>query len=238
MTTKIQLKLTNDVLLTVLQMIQHLEGFEIDNLTNALLESIREDLIAKLEEKAKTIQRQTSILDHNKKNGVILKYHEAYTLYKLLEKVVENGFFTDNQHFKKIQRLIIELESKVLIVEKEKEETTYHTPLLFNLNTDEEILVDENSITNKDDDQDLHHEASEQQSPVEDLKPANNENSLNFATLFEVQKTGLVEPLAPVNKEITSDTTAVQIDIFSKPAKKEMPKNKDTTNTPGQTSLF
>jgi len=113
MTTKIQFKLSNDVLLTVIKMVEQTDDFIVQSINDALLISIKEDLIAKLEDKAKTIQKQTSILDHNKKHAIVLKYHEAYTMYKLLEVVYNKETFAEHIHIKRIKRLLIDLTQKV-----------------------------------------------------------------------------------------------------------------------------
>ncbi|MGG5507330.1 MULTISPECIES: hypothetical protein [unclassified Myroides] len=113
MTTKIQFKLSNDVLLTVIQMVEKTDDYVVQSIKDALLVSIKEDLLAKLEDKAKNIQKQVSILDHNKKHAIVLKYHEAYTMYKLLELVYEKETFADHPHIKKIKRLLVDLENKV-----------------------------------------------------------------------------------------------------------------------------
>ncbi|MCO7722435.1 hypothetical protein NJB85_04480 [Myroides odoratimimus] len=123
MIAKIQLKLNNDVLLTVIKMVKHTDDYIVENVTDALLISIKEDLINKLEDKAKTIQKQVSILDHNKKHSLVLKYHEAYSMYKLLEAVHEKELFNDNLHIKKIKRLISELHNKLDIFAKEEDIT-------------------------------------------------------------------------------------------------------------------
>ncbi|MCA4792510.1 hypothetical protein HX045_04660 [Myroides odoratimimus] len=123
MIAKIQLKLNNDVLLTVIKMVKHTDDYIVENVTDALLISIKEDLINKLEDKAKTIQKQVSILDHNKKHSLVLKYHEAYSMYKLLEAVHEKELFSDNLHIKKIKRLISELHNKLDIFAKEEDIT-------------------------------------------------------------------------------------------------------------------
>lgn len=113
MTTKIQFKLSNDILLTVIQMVEKTDDYVVQSIKDALLVSIKEDLLAKLEDKAKNIQKQVSILDHNKKHVIVLKYHEAYTMYKLLELVYEKETFADHPHIKKIKRLLVDLENKV-----------------------------------------------------------------------------------------------------------------------------
>lgn len=135
MIAKIQLKLNNDVLLTVIKMVKHTDDYIVENVTDALLISIKEDLINKLEDKAKTIQKQVSILDHNKKHSLVLKYHEAYSMYKLLEAVHEKELFSDNLHIKKIKRLISELHNKLDIFAKEEDITII-----------DEDLVEDNSI--------------------------------------------------------------------------------------------
>ncbi|MEC4112777.1 hypothetical protein VSO92_01440 [Myroides pelagicus] len=119
MIAKIQLKLNNDILLTVIQMVKQTNDYIIENVTDALLISVKEDLITKLEDKAKNIQKQTSILDHNKKHSIILKYHEAYSLFKLIQSVEEKGIFNDHIYIKKIKKLILELKDKVDIFAKE-----------------------------------------------------------------------------------------------------------------------
>ncbi|WP_026038643.1 hypothetical protein [Myroides injenensis] len=138
MIAKIQLKLNNDVLLTVIKMVQQTDDYLVENVTDALLISVKEDLINKLEDKAKNIQKQVSILDHNKKHSMVLKYHEAYTLYKLLDAVEAKQLFNDSPHIKKIKRLINELHNKVDIFAKEGD---------F-IDTEEEIIEDHNSEIN------------------------------------------------------------------------------------------
>jgi len=113
MTTKIQFKLSNDILLTVIQMVEKTDDYVVQSIKDALLVSIKEDLLAKLEDKAKNIQKQVSILDHNKKHAIVLKYHEAYTMYKLLELVYQKETFAHHPHIKKIKRLLVDLENKV-----------------------------------------------------------------------------------------------------------------------------
>lgn len=121
MIAKIQLKLNNDVLLTVIKMVQQTDDYAVKNVTDALLISTKEDLINKLEDKAKNIHKQVSILDHNKKHSLVLKYHEAYSLYKLLDAVFEKQLFNDSPHIKRIKRLISELHNKVDIFAKEED---------------------------------------------------------------------------------------------------------------------
>ncbi len=121
MIAKIQLKLNNDVLLTVIKMVQQTDDYAVNNITDALLISTKEDLINKLEDKAKNIHKQVSILDHNKKHSLVLKYHEAYSLYKLLDAVFEKQLFNDSPHIKRIKRLISELHNKVDIFAKEED---------------------------------------------------------------------------------------------------------------------
>ncbi|WP_158961572.1 hypothetical protein [Myroides fluvii] len=123
MTTKIQFKLSNDVLLTVIQMVEKTDDYVVQSIKDALLVSIKEDLLAKLEDKAKNIQKQVSILDHNKKHAIVLKYHEAYTMYKLLELVYEKETFADHPHIKKVKRLLVDLENKVESFTTENKET-------------------------------------------------------------------------------------------------------------------
>ncbi|MDR0196119.1 MAG: hypothetical protein LBI73_13445 [Myroides sp.] len=133
MIAKIQLKLNNDVLLTVIKMVKHTDDYIVENVTDALLISIKEDLINKLEDKAKNIQKQVSILDHNRKHSLVLKYHEAYSLYKLLDAVYAKELFSEDLHIKKIKRLITELNNKLDIFAKEEDITI----------VDEELLQDD-----------------------------------------------------------------------------------------------
>lgn len=137
MIAKIQLKLNNDVLLTVIKMVKHTDDYVVENVTDALLISIKEDLINKLEDKAKTIQKQVSILDHNKKHSLVLKYHEAYSLYKLLDAVYEKQLFSDNLHIKKIKRLITELNNKLDIFAKEEDITIIDEDLQDDITTED-----------------------------------------------------------------------------------------------------
>ncbi|MDR2222052.1 MAG: hypothetical protein LBE34_04840 [Flavobacteriaceae bacterium] len=121
MRNKIQLKLNSDVLITVIQMIEKTDNYSIETTLDAIIISIKEDLVEKLIEKSKTIQKQVSILDHNKKHLVVLKYHEVYTLHTLLEQVAQTGSFDTNIHIKKVKRLISELQNKVDINTKEEQ---------------------------------------------------------------------------------------------------------------------
>lgn len=161
MIAKIQLKLNNDVLLTVIKMVKHTDDYLVENVTDALLISIKEDLINKLEDKAKTIQKQVSILDHNKKHSLVLKYHEAYSLYKLLDAVYEKQLFSDNLHIKKIKRLITELNNKLDIFAKEEDITIIDEDLqddvitedIIEVNQEKKLVLEgyeENTTTNTD----------------------------------------------------------------------------------------
>ncbi|MGL4581768.1 MAG: hypothetical protein ACRCVU_02175 [Flavobacterium sp.] len=142
-------------------MVKHTDDYLVENVTDALLISIKEDLINKLEDKAKTIQKQVSILDHNKKHSLVLKYHEAYSLYKLLDAVYEKQLFSDNLHIKKIKRLITELNNKLDIFAKEEEIAIIDEDLQDDVITEEIIEVnqekklvlegyEENTTTNTD----------------------------------------------------------------------------------------
>lgn len=144
MTTKIQFKLSNDVLLTIIKMIEQTNGFIVHSIDEALLISIKEDLLVKLEDKAKTIQKQTSILDHNKKHIVVLKYHEAYTMYKLIDVAYCKETFEEHLHFKKIKRLLIDLENKVTNFDTEQ-------PLTIDKATiPQETIIEEITIPEQD----------------------------------------------------------------------------------------
>lgn len=124
MIAKIQIKLNNDILSTVIQSLEQTNNQKTDTLQLALLNSIKADLLIKFEEKTKNIQKQISILDHNKKHNFILKYHEAYALHQLLSQALSSKNQQDDPHFKKLGRLVAELHGKVFFFAKERENVT------------------------------------------------------------------------------------------------------------------
>lgn len=200
MIAKIQLKLNNDVLLTVIKMIKHTDDYIVENLTDALLISIKEDLINKLEDKAKTIQKQVSILDHNKKHSLVLKYHEAYSLYKLLDAVYEKQLFSDNLHIKKIKRLITELNNKLDIFAKEEDITIIDEDPLEETTTENlpgKILVLEGS------EEDTNQKVEQIEMPI----------LFDFSEAFagEQEEINTTEETAPVLEE----TTVLEAEVSS-----------------------
>lgn len=232
MIAKIQLKLNNDVLLTVIKMIKHTDDYIVENLTDALLISIKEDLINKLEDKAKTIQKQVSILDHNKKHSLVLKYHEAYSLYKLLDAVYEKQLFSDNLHIKKIKRLITELNNKLDIFAKEEDITIIDEDPLEETTTENlpgKILVLEETQedTNKkveqiempilfDFSEAFAGEQDEVESP-EEIAPSLEENTVlktEFTTeIVTTEAIQEVTPEAPIASEADDNTLEIASDI-------------------------
>ncbi len=192
MTTKIQFKLSNDVLLTVIQMVEKTDDYIVRSIKDALLVSIKEDLIAKLEDKAKNIQKQISILDHNKKHAIVLKYHEAYTMYKLLELVYEKETFADHPHIKKIKRLLVDLENKVesFTTENEAIETTQTaTPVVpaFPSLGVNEIIIEEATILDYEGNEELQADPlEEEEDPILDPTVDVNEIMVKNYSIFDI----------------------------------------------------
>ncbi|WP_410878489.1 hypothetical protein [Myroides sp. DW712] len=227
MTTKIQFKLSNDVLLTVIQMVEKTDDYVVQSIKDALLVSIKEDLLAKLEDKAKNIQKQVSILDHNKKHAVVLKYHEAYTMYKLLELVYEKETFVDHPHIKKIKRLLVDLENKVESFTTEEHTTTdqAQTPLpvlaSFPRLGVNEIIIEEATILEGEPNEEIQFDLQEEENnPVLDSTIDVNEIVVQNYSIFD-----LLEETAPVveNKEEIAalDVTAEGISTVDKVASPE-----------------
>lgn len=205
MTTKIQFKLSNDVLLTVIQMVEKTDDYVVQSIKDALLVSIKEDLLAKLEDKAKNIQKQVSILDHNKKHAIVLKYHEAYTMYKLLELVYEKETFADHPHIKKIKRLLVDLENKVESFTTEEPTTTdlaqTTPPVLasFPRLGVNEIIIEEATILDGELSEEIQLEQQEEENnPILDPTVDVNEIVVQNYSIFD-----LLEETAPIveNKE-------------------------------------
>lgn len=192
MTTKIQFKLSNDILLTVIQMVEKTDDYVVRSIKDALLVSIKEDLIAKLEDKAKNIQKQISILDHNKKHAIVLKYHEAYTMYKLLELVYEKETFADHPHIKKIKRLLVDLENKVesFTTENEGSETTETVPPVlaaFPRLGVNEIIIEEATILEHDGNEDsLSDSLEDENNPTLDPTLDINEIMVKNYSIFDI----------------------------------------------------
>lgn len=213
MTTKIQFKLSNDVLLTVIQMVEKTDDYVVQSIKDALLVSIKEDLLAKLEDKAKNIQKQVSILDHNKKHAIVLKYHEAYTMYKLLELVYEKETFADHPHIKKIKRLLVDLENKVesfTTENKEADETQTTAAALANFPRlgVNEIIIEEATILEGE----LSEEAQtamqeEDHNPVLDPTVDVNEIIVKNYSIFD-----LLEESQPADV-LTEETESKEIEI-------------------------
>lgn len=192
MTTKIQFKLSNDILLTVIQMVEKTDDYVVLSIKDALLVSIKEDLLTKLEDKAKTIQKQVSILDHNKKHAIVLKYHEAYTMYKLLELIFEKETFADHPHIKKIKRLLLDLENKVESFTTENkegntQETETTTPLHFPRLGVNEIIIEEATILEGESEEKLSVDESEDDNnPILDPTVDINEILVKNYSIFDV----------------------------------------------------
>ncbi|WP_413511559.1 hypothetical protein [Myroides odoratus] len=192
MTTKIQFKLSNDILLTVIQMVEKTDDYVVLSIKDALLVSIKEDLLAKLEDKAKTIQKQVSILDHTKKHAIVLKYHEAYTMYKLLELIFEKETFADHPHIKKIKRLLLDLENKVESFTTENKqgntmETETATPLNFPRLGVNEIIIEEATILEGESEEKLSAEENEDDNnPILDPTVDINEILVKNYSIFDI----------------------------------------------------
>lgn len=192
MTTKIQFKLSNDILLTVIQMVEKTDDYVVLSIKDALLVSIKEDLLAKLEDKAKTIQKQVSILDHTKKHAIVLKYHEAYTMYKLLELIFEKETFADHPHIKKIKRLLLDLENKVESFTTENKqgntmETETAAPLNFPRLGVNEIIIEEATILEGESEEKLSAEENEDDhNPILDPAVDINEILVKNYSIFDI----------------------------------------------------
>ncbi len=111
MIQKISLKLNNDVLLTVIKILENTDLYLVKNITDAFVISCKEELISLLANRAKSVQIQVSILDHNKKQSLTLKFHQGYTLFKLLEFAEKQNQTKD----KKVNKIITDLANKLNI---------------------------------------------------------------------------------------------------------------------------
>ena len=220
MTTKIQFKLSNDILLTVIQMVEKTDDYVVQSIKDALLVSIKEDLIAKLEDKAKNIQKQISILDHNKKHAIVLKYHEAYTMYKLLELVYEKETFADHPHIKKIKRLLIDLENKVESFTTENKtsdqtETALPDRPSFPSLGVNEIIIEEATILEGDATEELQTTMHDDDNPVLDPSIDVNEIIVKNYSIFDLLEEDHTEETASEetqNNDIEVSATVVSFD--------------------------
>ncbi|MGQ8867158.1 hypothetical protein [Myroides sp. TSA_177.3] len=217
MTTKIQFKLSNDILLTVIQMVEKTDDYVVQSIKDALLVSIKEDLLAKLEDKAKNIQKQVSILDHNKKHAIVLKYHEAYTMYKLLELVYEKETFADHPHIKKIKRLLVDLENKVESFTTENNPSDIiqtATPVLagFPRLGVNEIIIEEATILEGEINEDMHALIQEEEAnPTLDPTIDINEIVVKNYSIFD-----LLEENQPVDT-LAEETASKAIEVIAEP---------------------
>ncbi|MDR0223939.1 MAG: hypothetical protein LBI32_02645 [Myroides odoratus] len=217
MTTKIQFKLSNDILLTVIQMVEKTDDYVVQSIKDALLVSIKEDLLAKLEDKAKNIQKQVSILDHNKKHAIVLKYHEAYTMYKLLELVYEKETFADHPHIKKIKRLLVDLENKVESFTTENNPSDIiqaATPVLagFPRLGVNEIIIEEATILEGEINEDMHAQIQEEEAnPTLDPSIDINEIVVKNYSIFD-----LLEESQPVDT-LAEETASKAIEVIVEP---------------------
>lgn len=217
MTTKIQFKLSNDILLTVIQMVEKTDDYVVQSIKDALLVSIKEDLLAKLEDKAKNIQKQVSILDHNKKHAIVLKYHEAYTMYKLLELVYEKETFADHPHIKKIKRLLVDLENKVESFTTENNPSDIAqtaTPVLagFPRLGVNEIIIEEATILEGEINEDMQTLIQEEEAnPTLDPTIDINEIVVKNYSIFD-----LLEENQPVDT-LAEETASKAIEVIAEP---------------------
>ncbi|WP_353103710.1 hypothetical protein [Myroides odoratus] len=217
MTTKIQFKLSNDILLTVIQMVEKTDDYVVQSIKDALLVSIKEDLLAKLEDKAKNIQKQVSILDHNKKHAIVLKYHEAYTMYKLLELVYEKETFADHPHIKKIKRLLVDLENKVESFTTENNPSDIAqtaTPVLagFPRLGVNEIIIEEATILEGEINEDMQALIQEEEAnPTLDPSIDINEIVVKNYSIFD-----LLEESQPVDT-LAEETASKAIEVIAEP---------------------
>ena len=217
MTTKIQFKLSNDILLTVIQMVEKTDDYVVQSIKDALLVSIKEDLLAKLEDKAKNIQKQVSILDHNKKHAIVLKYHEAYTMYKLLELVYEKETFADHPHIKKIKRLLVDLENKVESFTTENNPSDIiqtATPVLagFPRLGVNEIIIEEATILEGEINEDMQALIQEEEAnPTLDPTIDINEIVVKNYSIFD-----LLEESQPVDT-LAEETASKALEVIAEP---------------------
>jgi len=239
MTTKIQFKLSNDILLTVIQMVEKTDDYVVQSIKDALLVSIKEDLLAKLEDKAKNIQKQVSILDHNKKHVIVLKYHEAYTMYKLLELVYEKETFADHPHIKKIKRLLVDLENKVESFTTENNpsdiaQTT--TPALagFPRLGVNEIIIEEATILEGEMNEEIQANIQEEEAnPTLDPAIDINEIVVKNYSIFD-----LLEESHPADT-LAEETASKAIEVIAEPviALDETPQEEEETTSTEEESM-
>lgn len=233
MTTKIQFKLSNDVLLTVIQMVEKTDDYVVQSIKDALLVSIKEDLLAKLEDKAKNIQKQVSILDHNKKHAIVLKYHEAYTMYKLLELVYEKETFADHPHIKKIKRLLVDLENKVESFTTENNssnETQTAVPVLasFPRLGVNEIIIEEATILEGDCSEEMEIQ-EDNNNPIVDSSIDINEIIVQNYSIFD-----LLEENHPTATSIEEESKEIEVDAELIPSFVQAPQQNEGESAPAE----
>ncbi|WP_353120363.1 hypothetical protein [Myroides odoratus] len=239
MTTKIQFKLSNDILLTVIQMVEKTDDYVVQSIKDALLVSIKEDLLAKLEDKAKNIQKQVSILDHNKKHAIVLKYHEAYTMYKLLELVYEKETFADHPHIKKIKRLLVDLENKVESFTTENNPSDIAqtaTPALagFPRLGVNEIIIEEATILEGEMNEEIQANIQEEEAnPTLDPAIDINEIVVKNYSIFD-----LLEESHPADTQ-AEETASKAIEVIAEPviALDETPQEEEETTSAEEESM-
>lgn len=239
MTTKIQFKLSNDILLTVIQMVEKTDDYVVQSIKDALLVSIKEDLLAKLEDKAKNIQKQVSILDHNKKHVIVLKYHEAYTMYKLLELVYEKETFADHPHIKKIKRLLVDLENKVESFTTENNPSDIAqtaTPALagFPRLGVNEIIIEEATILEGEMNEEIQANIQEEEAnPTLDPAIDINEIVVKNYSIFD-----LLEENHPADTQ-AEETASKAIEVIAEPviALDETPQEEEKTTSTEEESM-
>ena len=239
MTTKIQFKLSNDILLTVIQMVEKTDDYVVQSIKDALLVSIKEDLLAKLEDKAKNIQKQVSILDHNKKHVIVLKYHEAYTMYKLLELVYEKETFADHPHIKKIKRLLVDLENKVESFTTENNPSDIAqtaTPALagFPRLGVNEIIIEEATILEGEMNEEIQANIQEEEAnPTLDPAIDINEIVVKNYSIFD-----LLEESHPADTQ-AEETASKAIEVIAEPviALDETPQEEEETTSAEEESM-
>ncbi len=101
---KIEIKISNDSILAVNELLQHIYTMQKSNDKKVnVYRSIGFDLADKFDTKAKQLIKKTTLFDLKKKHKITLKFHEAWALEIILRELFT---YTDN-HYKRFQINIV-----------------------------------------------------------------------------------------------------------------------------------
>jgi hypothetical protein len=112
---KIELKLTSDQIFAAANLLEQVNRISTPSTTqDKINKSISLDLSDKFTSKNKSLQKSNSLFDFKKKYKMALKYHEANTLFEVVNQFLPSVGFTNTKAANDLRMLINNLHPKLI----------------------------------------------------------------------------------------------------------------------------